>query len=505
MVRCLLGSRPTSCRPPREFLPGTGQPLLSLRFSILQVRLTSHFPSFTHFARSAREAGLLFRACDSMGGTLVGVSNIILFFARWLRLDAEEVPQATLSGRMRDWADFLASDLHHEDHASLPAEPLAVTIAQVETLLFQSLPTTPEDFAPTLSTIFQTVPDARFFGAPFGTFCKAVRVHLRPRTPLAEYTLAGVFRPALALVPSFRVTNDTVWLSLPHLGALPATATATPAGPPCPALVQHGIRPSAPAPAEPPSSSDILSPSAFRSLPHPSEGSTRPQFGFHAQINLPSGFPSLSSATLPLGRRIPRPPWLLFDAQEANLCAVHAINHILQTEFPWFSSADLREGAELASMADTIAGVASPPSHSTEQGDFSCEAVGRALARRRFDWRGVRLHYDGLGAVDIPATVEGAFGHIDSPAGRVPILGVFVHQGAHYTTIIRRNDVLFHVDSLIYVSGSGEFVFHADTDLFVQYVERFVGRSPPPGTGPLYSRPACSVCSTPVSTLMVPW
>ena len=54
--------------PLEEFLPGTGQPLLSLRFSILQVRLTSHFPSFTHFARSAREAGLLFRACDSMGG-----------------------------------------------------------------------------------------------------------------------------------------------------------------------------------------------------------------------------------------------------------------------------------------------------------------------------------------------------------------------------------------------------------------------------------------------------
>ena len=49
-----------------EILPGTGQPLLSLRFSLVQVRLTSHFPSLTHFASSAREAGLLFRACAGL-------------------------------------------------------------------------------------------------------------------------------------------------------------------------------------------------------------------------------------------------------------------------------------------------------------------------------------------------------------------------------------------------------------------------------------------------------
>ena len=184
---------------------------------------------------------------------------------------------------------------------------------------------------------------------------------------------------------------------------------------------------------------------------------------------------------------------------------MHAINHILQTECPWFSSADLREGAELASMADTIAGVASPPSHSTEQGDFSCEAVGRALARRRFDWRGVHLHYDGLGTVDVPATVEGAFGHIDSPAGRVPILGVFIHQGAHYTAIIRRNDVLFHVDSLLHVSGSAS----SSSTLILTFSSNMSNASldVPLRRGRAHSTVAlaCSVFSTLVSTLTVPW
>ena len=120
------------------------------------------------------------------------------------------------------------------------------------------------------------MPDARFFGAPFGTFFKAVRVYLCPRTPLAEYTLAGLFLPALALVSSFRVTNDIVWLSLPHLGALLATATAPTDSLPCPTLVQHGIWLSTLARAEPPSSSDILSPLAFCSLPYPSKGITCP-------------------------------------------------------------------------------------------------------------------------------------------------------------------------------------------------------------------------------------
>ena len=147
---------------------------------------------------------------------------------------------------------------------------------------------------------------------------------------------------------------------------------------------------------------------------------------------------------------------------------MHALNHLLQTEFPWFSSADLREGAELAQMADVLAGVAPLPTHSTVQGDFSCEAVGRALARRRFDWRGVRLRYDALGAVDAPATIDGAFGLIETAAGQVPILGVFVHQGAHYTAMIRRQQDIFHVDSLLHVSGPGSFVFHVDPALFVQ-------------------------------------
>ena len=169
------------------------------------------------------------------------------------------------------------------------------------------------------------------------------------------------------------------------------------------------------------------------------------------------------------------PPWLLFDGQEDNLCAVHALNHILQAEFPWFSKADLLEGAKLAHMADVIAAVASLPVHNTPYGDFSSVAVGRALARRRFDWRGVRLRRDALGAIDTPATVDGAFGRVETAAGLVPILGAFVHQGSHYTAMVRRHEHIYHVDSLLHVSGSGAFVFQVSVALFVECVQRFVG------------------------------
>ena len=118
-------------------------------------------------------------------------------------------------------------------------------------------------------------------------------------------------------------------------------------------------------------------------------------------------------------------------------------------------------------MADFLTGVSPLLTHHTINGDLSCKEVGCALARRRFDWRGVRLHYDALGAVDAPATIDGAFGLIESAAGQVPILGVFVHQGAHYTAMIRRQQDIFHVDSLLRVSGSGAFVFHVDTALFL--------------------------------------
>ncbi len=53
----------------------------------------------------------------------------------------------------------------------------------------------------------------------------------------------------------------------------------------------------------------------------------------------------------------------------------------------------LREGADLAQMADMEALVA-PVEHDDPSVFFSSEAVGRALGRRRFDWRGVRTGHD---------------------------------------------------------------------------------------------------------------
>ena len=166
---------------------------------------------------------------------------------------------------------------------------------------------------------------------------------------------------------------------------------------------------------------------------------------------------------------------MLFDQQEDNLCAVHALNHILQAEFPWFSKADLLEGAELAHMADLIAAVAPLPVHSSLIRDFCSEAVGRALACHRFDWRRARLRFDALGAIDTSATVNKAFGQVETAAELVLILGVFVHQGSHYTAMVRRNEHIYHVDSLLHVSGSGAFVFQASDALFVQYIDRDPG------------------------------
>ena len=121
-------------------------------------------------------------------------------------------------------------------------------------------------------------------------------------------------------------------------------------------------------------------------------------------------------------------------------------------------------------MADVIAAVAPLPVHSSPIGDFSSEAVGRALARRRFDWRGVRLRFDALGVIDTSATVNGAFGRVETAAGLVPILGVFVHQGSHYTAMVRREEHIYHVDRLLRVSGSGAFVFQVSDALFVRAI-----------------------------------
>ena len=441
----------------------------------------------------------------------MGQARTILFFSTWLQVDPLDLSPANLSGRMREWADLLVTDLHQADSNTPPTAPVNITVEQAHALSFPGPPSTAADLATTLTTIFLSEPEARFLGIGLGDFFKALRVQLRPRTAAAEHELALMFRPALALVPSLQVRGNTVRMSnlpgpvFPSSWSLQAPPvppdTANPSHPPHPAssptpTPPNGARPVAPPWALPPSSSGTLAPQALRVPTLPVRpvllrpgGHPRGPLGGPQRPALPSGSHNSPAGALSLGRRVPRPPWLLFDGQEDNLCAVHALNHILQAEFPWFSKADLLEGAELAHMADIIAAVAPLPVHNTPYGDFSSEAVGRALARRRFDWRGARLRFDALGAIDASAIVNGAFGRVETAAGLVPILGVFVHQGSHYTAMVRRNEHIYHVDSLLHVSGSGAFVFQVSDALFVQYVERFVGSTLQQDGGPRYNRP----------------
>ena len=70
------------------------------------------------------------------------------------------------------------------------------------------------------------------------------------------------------------------------------------------------------------------------------------------------------------------------------------------------------------------------------------------------------------------------------------MLGVFVHQGAHYTGIIRRAGRVYHLDSRPLESGEGRFVFEMTPALFAEYAAHFSsGRLAPAGrrVGGLFS------------------
>ena len=192
------------------------------------------------------------------------------------------------------------------------------------------------------------------------------------------------------------------------------------------------------------------------------------------------------------------------------MCAVHALNNILQGELAGFSPADLRAGAELARLADVQGGMAGPESlagrqalgaqrpegapgvedHDDAGGNFSYHAVGRALGRRRFHWRGVTVRRDRSGRVDPGATVEAAFAPEPMGVSAVPVLGVFVHHGDHYTAMVRREGTTYHLDSLPHSSGEGRYVFVVSPALFVNYAQFYTrGRVAPGGreVGGLYS------------------
>lgn len=91
-------------------------------------------------------------------------------------------------------------------------------------------------------------------------------------------------------------------------------------------------------------------------------------------------------------------------------------------------------------------------------GNFSYQAVVQALGHRRFDWCGVLLQRTISGAVDTGATVEAAFRPVTVAGNAQPILGIFVNQGHHFTAMIRREGTIYHIDSLLGMSGEGRYM-----------------------------------------------
>ena len=114
-----------------------------------------------------------------------------------------------------------------------------------------------------------------------------------------------------------------------------------------------------------------------------------------------------------------------------------------------------------------------PIQHSLTNGYFSSEAVGRGLGRRYFDMRGVRVRSAFNGNADPAATLRAALESIAVPTGPAVVLGIFVHQGGHYSEMIRRHSTIYHIDSLRGVSRNGAHVFIVTLELFAAYVMRF--------------------------------
>ena len=88
------------------------------------------------------------------------------------------------------------------------------------------------------------------------------------------------------------------------------------------------------------------------------------------------------------------------------------------------------------------------------------------------------------GTIDVQATCTQAFANVvwgNDPNPRMT-LGIFVHQGAHYTAIINRDGIMYQIDSRPIESGEGRFVYEVSEDLFAQYVQHFInGRLAPGG------------------------
>ena len=74
---------------------------------------------------------------------------------------------------------------------------------------------------------------------------------------------------------------------------------------------------------------------------------------------------------------------MLLDEQVGAMCAVHALNNILQGELAAFSPADLRTGAEHARLADVQGGMAGPEALAAPRGEIPGGARGSGRSARR--------------------------------------------------------------------------------------------------------------------------
>lgn len=370
--------------------------------------------------------------------------------------------------RQRVWGDFRAHLIVNPniDTASSPAESL--TPFEPREVIHQDWPTSAQSMARLLRTCYHSSPTAPFLGIPVGEWFKQVRVRLRPQGIQHEVQLATLMRQAYPCMPELHFQGQVARLRkrerlpLPQVSTGPNTNAASPNVPllttPAARMEQagRGVRQAMRPQAYPKAMIRPL----FNTC-HFGTGKTIIQVTRDEGATIqPMAIPlkSFFGAAPSLGRRVPRPGWLMFDAQIASYCAIYVLNHIMQAEFPWFSVADIREGAELVRTDDAIHGTMAPIPHDTAGGDFSSEAIGRALGRRYFDWCGVQLVYGQGDNIDEYQTVETAFGMVPHPNGGRQILGIFVHQGAYYTGMIRRNGQISHIDSLAGVSGDGNFV-----------------------------------------------
>ena len=75
--------------------------------------------------------------------------------------------------------------------------------------------------------------------------------------------------------------------------------------------------------------------------------------------------------------------------------------------------------------------------------------------------------------MDPTATVQAAFAPQWLIGGDSPILGVFLHQGDHYTAMIQRDGTIYHIDSLPGPSGEGRYVYEVTSAEFAHLVGHY--------------------------------